>query len=452
MKNISTLTKFLYQDAFHGLFKRPFFQKKRNRYLLLAAFILLYLAYFYVNMVAFVRLSEGAANAQPDVFALAARTTLSSCYNTILIFSVFIFTMVNANFSLSRNSLFFIKTLPFKYKEILLSLSVFRLSVGIFVFELILAMMMPILRLLSLSVLESLLALLTFHLLFFTVFQLLELIYSATTRFKNRFAKYLPLVLDGICLLLSGIHFTKTRFIVDYFWATQKTALLTMMIYALVPLLCILVVTLFARWHLTVDIAGRIKSSFIHVVPKSSSMKLIKLPWMAVLRFKITSYYAVIVIGLAVISIHFSGWNEMLQNMLFVLPLIGLIWTFYADALLNFRPLFNLYRISIYAELCAILLAMVFILLPSLIVGFVAHAFIDPFLLGLGVSLASLTAGFLFPKSQGNMNESLSAFLSIIMMMLLASLISIPSALYIVDGLLLLLVGYILNKERKVKP
>ncbi|MFT8470776.1 MAG: hypothetical protein ABF661_07550 [Oenococcus sp.] len=319
------------------------------------------------------------------------------------------------------------------------------------IFELFLIIAAPMFKLLRLSLLESFLVLVTLHLLFFTIFQLLELIYAAVSRLKSKWTKYFPLFLDGILMFLIGIYYFHTRLSVDNYWAAQRISLLMMTIYLLTVLLIITTMTLLIRWRLPSEIEGRIKSSFIHILPKSLFLKLIGMPWIAVLRFKITSYYALISVGLVAISVYFSDWNEMLQNMLFILPLIGVVWIFYADALLNFRPLFNLYRISIYAELCAILLAVAFILLPSLLVGLMVQVTADPFFFGLGISLASLIAGFLFPKSQGNMNESLSVFLSIIMMMLLASLISIPSALYIVDGLLVLLVGYILNKEKEVK-
>ena len=135
--NVLDILKFFYTDTFYGLFNRPFFKSNINLYGSIVVVILLYLGYFYLNMVQLTTLSNGAKNLETSHIMIAAKMTLSSYFNITLILSAFLFILVNSTVGLSKNSLFFAKTLPFSEREISVSQKIFKLSVALAIFELV---------------------------------------------------------------------------------------------------------------------------------------------------------------------------------------------------------------------------------------------------------------------------------------------------------------------------
>lgn len=177
-KNILCILKFFYNDTFHGLFNRPFFKRKINRYGLILILIFLYLGYFYLNMVELNTLSKNIHGINNADLMVAAKMTLSSYFNVVLILSGFLFILINSTVSLSKNSLFFAKTLPFSEKEVSVSQMIFKLSVALALFELLIIIVIPTLKLIPMNIFTACLVLMTLHTLFIASFILFELLYT----------------------------------------------------------------------------------------------------------------------------------------------------------------------------------------------------------------------------------------------------------------------------------
>jgi len=69
---------------------------------------------------------------------------------------------------------------------------------------------------------------------------------------------------------------------------------------------------------------------------------------------------------------------------------------------------------------------------------------------GINIFFAATIAGFLFPKSQSNINETIASVLTIILIVLLSVLVSIDGALYPTLAILLGVLYLILKKEYEV--
>ena len=178
-KNILCLLKFFYNDTFHGLFNRPFFRSRLNRYGLLLLLTAAYLGYFYLNMVQLSTLTTNAKEADQATLLLAGKMTLSSYFNVVFILGTFMFILLNATVSLNRNSLFFAKTLPFSEREVNVSQRLFKLSVALVFFELLMIIVAPALKLIPMQWGIALLVLLTLHTVFIASFWILDFLYAA---------------------------------------------------------------------------------------------------------------------------------------------------------------------------------------------------------------------------------------------------------------------------------
>ncbi|NBK97223.1 MAG: hypothetical protein EOM50_04290 [Erysipelotrichia bacterium] len=74
-----------------------------------------------------------------------------------------------------------------------------------------------------------------------------------------------------------------------------------------------------------------------------------------------------------------------------------------------------------------------------LLIGLLAINSISPYLYSLAILLVSLIIGFLFPKSMSNINETISAFLVMLMLMILSMLANIKWTLVPIIILLIII-------------
>ncbi|MDN6900191.1 hypothetical protein [Oenococcus sicerae] len=360
-----------------------------------------------------------------------------------------IYVLMNATFHLSRSSLFFIRTLPFQYPEILVSIAFFKLNTGLILFELVLIVTIPALKLLGLSILLVTAVFVSLHLVFLVWFQGLELVYSIFNNlFKNK-TKYATQILDSCWFVFAMVYFFNIRFRIDNWVAAQKISLLSMILLVTLVASLLAIIIILSRLKCPKEIIGHMQSNFVRPLPLRFRAKVSTLPLMAVSRFKLTWYYGIIVLVMCIFSLCYSGWRSMPQTMLFILPFVAVIWSLYADSLLKIRRLFNLYRIYPHVELAFILASLSLLLMPTLVIGLLTGNSWRPYLFGVGLSLAALILGFLFPKSQGNINETISSILTLIIAALLSILVNINSALLPVIFILVILAYYLIYKEEE---
>ncbi|EIT84382.1 hypothetical protein A374_16388 [Fictibacillus macauensis ZFHKF-1] len=449
-KNILCILKFFYNDTFHGLFNRPFFRSKVNRYGIILILILLYLGYFYLNMVELNALSNIIQGRNSANLMFAAKMTLSSYFNVILILSALLFILVNSTVSLSKNSLFFAKTLPFSEKEVSVSQMIFKLSVALAFFELLIIIVIPTLKLIPMNIFTACLVLMTLHTLFISSFFIFDLIYTLVlkdTTFTKRIL--LTFALDFLIVVLVMVHFLVTRFKVDAWTSVQKESILVMTCIVFFASLMIGTIAyllnsmFFAKDNIYVHL-----NYFKIVLPAFSIGLATTMP--AIIRSKNFLYFWALLIVISIGSFIQNGLDGTLQLWLFLLPILGIVAITYGDAMISVRKLFSIYKISPLTELISLLGVSIILMSPALYVGIAEKQSLDPFMYGINIFFVATIAGFLFPKSQSNVNETIASVLTFVIMIILSALISFEGALYPSLIILLCVLYLILRKEYEV--
>ncbi|WP_430786890.1 hypothetical protein VBD025_15005 [Virgibacillus flavescens] len=449
-KNILCILKFFYNDTFHGLFNRPFFKSKVNRYGLILILTLLYLGYFYLNMSQLNTLSRNIQDIQSADLLIAAKMTLSSYFNVVLILSAFLFILVNSTVSLNKNSLFFAKTLPFTEKEVSISQMIFKLSVALAFFELLIIIVAPALKLVSVNIFTAGLVLLTLHTIFIASFFTFELVYTLVIKNTMGTKRLLfTFSLDFLIIVFVTIHLLITRFKLDAWVSVQKESILQMTSIVFFTSLIVGVIAYLLNALFFAKDNVYVQSNYFKLgLPAFSVGLATTMP--AIVRSKNFLYFWALLLVISIGSLINNGFAGTLQLWLFLLPVLGIVTITYADTTASIRKLFSIYKINPMTELASLLGVSVILMCPALYVGFAETQTLDPYMYGINIFFVATIAGFLFPKSQSNVNETIASVLTFVIIIILSALISIDGALYPTLLVLLGVLYLILKKEYEV--
>lgn len=450
LENICDILKFFYNDTFKGIFNRPFFRSKINKYGLMLVLFFLYIGYFYLNMIQLSNLSNNTNDLYLSDIVILSKMTLSSYYNLTLIISVFIFIFVKSTIGLTRNSLFIIKSLPFTIREAQLSIKIFKISIATILFEFILIIVAPALKLIQLNIIEAIIVLISLHTVFIASFSSLDLLYKIVLRDNKRSTRFFrKLLLDLGMISITIIYFMFLRFKIDT-WVSELQCDIFKIISIIlsISVLLILLVNFISDKYFVID------DSFIEV-----KFFTIKFPRVSIyLNSTISAfirninflYLGCITISIILISIITNGIKDSLQVLLFLLPGMGIYSISYADATMEFRKMYNFYGIKPVKELKDIILVSFLLTVPTLFIGIIELRSINPYLYAITIFISSTIIGFLFPKSKSNINETISGVLVIIIFIILSLLANINGALIPSLIFLILILYLILKKEYEV--
>lgn len=120
----------------------------------------------------------------------------------------------------------------------------------------------------------------------------------------------------------------------------------------------------------------------------------------------------------------------------------------YASATSNFRKLYDFYRISIIYEGVSLVISSVILSLPLLILTLCSNTSWDNLLINYSFFLISVIFGFLFPKSNGSLNEIFAISLSMIFGLIIYQLLIYRTLFLPIIIILLCILLAILRKER----
>lgn len=451
LTNVLILLKFFFNNALQGILNRPFFKKKVNIYGFVCMVLIIYIGYFYLNIVEVSELSENITYIDEDEYIMLSKITMSSFFNIILILSVGIILLINLTINLNKNSVFFAKTLPFLNKEVIVSNILFKLSVALIIFEIVVVMVVPALKLMSRNLFTMVFIFSTLHVLFIAVFFVIELIYSSILRDKIGSVRWmLSFALDVLMVIFMTTHFVVTRFKVDAWIALQQASVFQMTSILFVSSLLIgLISFLINIKYISVNNIYVRSNYFKFGFPTFNIILATTLP--AIIRSKNFLYFIAFLLVVSISSYVQVGVSAMFQILMFVLPLFGVIAINYADSTDKVRKFFNLYRITPVRELSSILVVGLILLIPTLILGFVEGQNDKLYLYGINIFIVSILIGFLFPKSQSNINETIASVLAIIVIILLSLMISLKGVLYLCLLFLLCILYFVLKKEYEVE-
>lgn len=443
--NIKTLLKFFLNDSLHGVLDQPFFKNRITLTIFLMFVGMAYIAYFLLNMSALGTMMNSVKVASKSSMITATRITISSFLNMSIVFGIIIYTFIRSTINYSRASIFVGTTIPFLKKEVIFAQKLFKGLIGLVVFEIIFIIVVPIAKLMVLSVPQVLLFIVSVHAVFFVTFYLIDLLYQGVLKISNK----LMMFFDFVSIIFAISYMMLFRFKVDVVISKLDLSITVLLLIAtFIPLLALSLI-LYIDGCLGVESKVNIQSKYMGF--KLFNLRLnLDTTFNAMVRTKnfwyITGFEALIVV--------FTFFNYRLEEVSSVLglflPIFGIVGLYYADSTFEIRSFFNLFRISVKGEFLSLILMGFFILSPSILLALVTQGNYQGLIYGGVIYLSSLIAGFLFPKSKGNLNETASALFLMILLMTFTlafryEFMAMPIILVLMGALYLLA-----KKERRV--
>lgn len=409
-----------------------------------------YYFYFLINMYQLSSISNVAALIDNKNYVIAAKMTISSLCSMCIIFGVLICILVNSTLNLTATSLFIAKVLPYSDDEIRIANKILKLFLALIIFELILIIVMPTVRLIRVNFIGWIVLLLEFHLIYIDTFLVIDFIYEIISSFSyENNLKFLIRFTDMFLVLMDSIYFFVIRFKIDYQIGHAKSSVLLLMLIILICAITILGIMIFITDKLKFQSMIFKNNKYINIY-LPNLLNEFKLVFAAILRTPNYIYTSIVIVTVFLYSLLYNSLTITFSNMLFIFPLIGVVGINYANSSLKVRSYFDFFRVKIIFELLAIILTGGIILFPTLILSFYQLKNGEAFVFGLTIYLSSIILGFLLPKSYGNLNETLSSILIIIVIILISLSLAVSQLLY---GICILLMGcvYITIKNGRKK-
>ncbi|MDO4666878.1 MAG: hypothetical protein Q4A90_03470 [Streptococcus sp.] len=450
LKNSFNLLFFYYQDALKGLLQTPFLRKKRNRYILFTILgVLLFLLYGLSLLASLLFKNPQQSLSHKSTLELT-HTASITFISTLVVLSVILYIFINSIIRLTKSSLYVTNILPYSRQEILIAQKLFKLSISAIVYEgIFLISYTSFLRFTTSTPWNQLLLFFLSHLLFCTTYLTMDAIYAVVAKgllklSKSQFSiSTIVLFLDVISFLLCACYFIFWKFEIDSF-VVQIPIHLTIKILTIIGIAILFL--LFVIWTsykflLSIQYSKKKSSDFIYL-PMIKANLMTSLP--AIYRNKTFIRQIAFVVLLLSLIISQSGLKNGLASLGYLNSLIVFSAIVYANATVSVRKFYNLFRISVFREMTSLILgAILFCALP-LILLFYFKGTLTPFFVSLAVYFCSLIVGFLFPVSNGNLNELISIIVITLFSLLFYPLLSFNNL--ILSLLLLAVFIVILNK------
>lgn len=448
LKNLFSLLHYYFNDILKGALERGLLKQKINRYSLFLICFISYFAYFISNMRTTGQLVKSANNISNGTEALKLlKITIMSYTDMYLILSVAFFIFLNSTISLTRSSSYVTNILPFSKKEILIAQKVYKLFIGIILFEGVQLLVFPFLGSIAiLTVIEKFALLLLFHVEYIAVFFSLDTIYQMIlSRMANTIIAIMTWLLDILLIIFAGFHFYIFRFKVEKIIGGTDCS-----VQIIIGTLLIFFILLFIINFLLI-----LKCDYMTVTQSQQSYIFNKVP---ALRLNLITTFPVFyrhIYNLSMISVltiimYSQGGIKLAMQTFaiyyFVIPLMSM---YYADATSGIRKIYNLLRVSLYREMSSLLLSLAIILLPQIVVCYLFVGKYETVRLSVLVFVAALLMGLLFPKSRGNVNEAVSSILVFLIIILAYVVFKINDLIYPTVLLFLLVTSIVLRQERR---
>lgn len=410
LKNILTIVRLFSDEVFHNVFSSSFFKRKRNIFLILFILLCLYLGFYYLNMD-----SLSHINQHPSRDIKMIRLFLSSVTNLTIIIGGFIFELVDTTFGVNFSMIYLIKTLPFTDREISSAVKIFKIFIGLIIFELIFAVVIPAFSVIAIPLTNMMIIFLIEHILFILVFYIWNFISNGIIK------KILPEILAStlvniVIIIINTIYFFSWRFSIDN-WASNSLWHISLS-YLIITLLTVLVVSAFIILGLEYIFPFTdevyIKRAFIkffRITPISISVVTL-----AMIRVKRYLYLLGIIFLIGVAAFfQTNNLNTSVQAFIFIYPIFSTIGLSYADSIYLFKKMFSFVGMSWSKEFVYLNLTALFINIPVLLLVIIqtTNTNVLVVMLSLFIFNMSLLLGILFPKRSSSINETLSTILLI---------------------------------------
>ncbi|HAP4007795.1 TPA: hypothetical protein IUU56_003138, partial [Enterococcus faecalis] len=184
----------------------------------------------------------------------------------------------------------------------------------------------------------------------------------------------------------------------------------------------------------------------------SQHSKYIYIPFLnkVIFRYKANWYFISFTTVVMLVIFFQSGLRTMLFILTTVMAFSGVLLLSYGDITADFRKQYDLLRIKIRNEWLSQLLLVIMLAMPLLLLCFWGFGELAQLITALSLSLVAIILGYVFPKSQGSLNETTSLLLLFIVFVLV-SLLTNRSFGWLILIVLVLLHLLVIKKVRNEK-
>ena len=263
--------------------------------------------------------------------------------------------------ALDKTSLYFVKALPFRKRDIQRDYSLFRLLLMVGIYELVMIIATPAIKLVTTSVGDFGLFFLSQHFSFFLVIISLECLSLGLDRLLQNQIKHLlmiKLLLANLILITSLAYFFQWRYALESRLASSPFSIHELILGAFLGSFGCLVFVVYLLFHLPLaDTLVTSRSRFIKV-PVLDKVTF---------RYKTNWYYLIFPVIVIDIMAYQSGVKAVLAVLPTLLAFNGLLLLSHGDSTEDFRNQYNLLRITVWEEYFGQYLLLVLLEIPLLI-------------------------------------------------------------------------------------
>ncbi|EPF4528700.1 hypothetical protein ACSSI5_001148, partial [Enterococcus faecalis] len=416
-KDIILLIELFIDNALRGLLKHSILSKKSTRIVIGVCVFFIYFAYFFYNMSELARIVPDSEKISHILIEQGRKITFYSYFSNTFVLGIIAYILVDNTVALDKNSLFFVKTLPFRKKDISLSFMLFKFVIMILLYELVMIISTPAIKLVTTVPIEYVIFFIVQHLFYLVVIGVIEFIHCLFAFFLKRRVKQinsLKVIGDSLLMIFATFYFFDFRYGLELFLANQLWSISYMIpITFFLIVVCLMLISI-----------GLLRLISILENQMSQHSKYIYIPFLnkVIFRYKANWYFISFTTVVMLVIFFQSGLRTMLFILTTVMAFSGVLLLSYGDITADFRKQYDLLRIKIRNEWLSQLLLVIMLAMPLLLLCFWGFGELAQLITALSLSLVAIILGYVFPKSQGSLNETTSLLLLFIVFVLVSLL------------------------------
>ncbi len=277
------------------------------------------------------------------------------------------------------------------------------------------------------------------------VIGVIEFIHCLFAFFLKRRVKQinsLKVIGDSLLMIFATFYFFDFRYGLELFLANQLWSISYMIpITFFLIVVCLMLISI-----------GLLRLISILENQMSQHSKNIYIPFLnkVIFRYKANWYFISFTTVVMLVIFFQSGLRTMLFILTTVMAFSGVLLLSYGDITADFRKQYDLLRIKIRNEWLSQLLLVIMLAMPLLLLCFWGFGELAQLITALSLSLVAIILGYVFPKSQGSLNETTSLLLLFIVFVLV-SLLTNRSFGWLILIVLVLLHLLVIKKVRNEK-
>ncbi|MBP3222308.1 MAG: hypothetical protein J6M18_00060, partial [Actinomycetaceae bacterium] len=418
LRNVTILLKYYYKDAFHGIAKQEWLKNTIMRRLFIFILCAFYVVYLGINILEASRVRGGILTQDSGLIDHALRYTFGSVTSANGIYGLFVALIVFMTFSLTPSSLYVSKVMNFSRIEVHFAQIIFKMSVASIIFLLLLLVEISAISAIPMHAYRMVELLLLSFFAYIAVYVGIDLILSFISSFPGKYGA-LVLFISTVSLAIIGVYFLfDVRFQIDYWIANQLWSMNTIVAFLFVSTTICLLAGLLLRMFFIFNMHTRESNRYVHI--RIPAKNIVSFVVSAFIREKLFLLLLILDVCITIYLLIKNGYEASADILPFLMASFTIAAIRYGDTTSHMRPILKTLRWNYIYE--GILLTVIYtmFLIPAISVIIYKGDGLTTLMQFYSLFFSAVIIGFLFPKSGGNTNETVSV---VMMVCVLVSLV-----------------------------